>query len=275
MRIYLKDRMRLISIIFTAIFIVVLPYKGSCQPIINSRVPFQKSSINNDTLTWHRPRFSERQKERDQMVDKNIKKKGVTDPKVLDAMRHVPRHMFIPEQYQKFAYQNIPVPIGYGQTISQPYIVAYMTQILDLKAGEKVLEVGTGSGYQAAILSEITPYVYTIEIIPALANKAMFRFEKLGYATIKTKIGDGYKGWTEYAPFDAIILTAAAEKIPQPLIDQLKPGGIMVMPIGDISETQQLTKVTKSKDGKIHIERKLPVRFVPMTGKNQDNNEHH
>lgn len=268
--------MKLISLIFIAILLLAFPFDGKCQPKFQLKQHgiFFKSKVQPDTLTWHRPRFSERREERHQMVKKDIEQQGVTDANVLDAMRHVPRHMFVPEKYQKFAYQNIPVPIGHGQTISQPYIVAYMTQTLDLKAGEKVLEIGTGSGYQAAVLSEITPHVFTIEIIPDLANEAMFRFEKLGYASIKTKIGDGYKGWPEHAPFDAIILTAAAEKIPQPLINQLKPGGIMVMPIGDISETQQLTKVTKSKDGKVHIERKLPVRFVPMTGENQNNGHH-
>ncbi|HKK45867.1 MAG TPA: protein-L-isoaspartate(D-aspartate) O-methyltransferase [Balneolaceae bacterium] len=258
------------------IFLLAFFISGKAQFVyqpINS-APALRGRIQPDTLTWHRPRFSERRKERLQMVKDDISKQGVTDPKVLDAMRHVPRHMFVPEKYQKFAYQNSPIPIGHGQTISQPYIVAYMTQVLDLKTGEKVLEIGTGSGYQAAVLSEITPYVYTIEIIPDLANEAMFRFEKLGYATIKTKIGDGYNGWTKYAPFDAIILTAAAEQIPPPLMKQLKPGGIMVMPIGDISETQELTKVTKTKDGKIHIERKIPVRFVPMRGENQEGGNH-
>jgi protein-L-isoaspartate(D-aspartate) O-methyltransferase len=266
--------MKLNSIIIAVTITLTFPFDGRAQLVqpLAMKDNFTKS-IKHDTLTWHRPRFSERRQERYQMVKKNIEKHGISDPEVLDAMRHVPRHMFVPEQYQKFAYQNIPVPIGHGQTISQPYIVAYMTQILDLAAGKKVLEIGTGSGYQAAVLSEITPYVYTIEIIEDLANEAMFRFEKLGYATIKTRIGDGYKGWPEHAPYDAIILTAAAEHIPQPLIDQLKPGGIMVMPIGDISETQQLTKVTKSKDGKVHIERKIPVRFVPMTGENQNGNK--
>jgi len=266
----------IIVIVFAVVLVLVFPFDGRCQPIYNQNVgsSFLNDNPQPDTLTWHRPRFSERHEERQRMVQRYLKRQGISDPNVLKAMRHVPRHMFLPEKYQKFAYQNIPVPIGHGQTMSQPYIVAYMTQVLDLKAGEKVLEIGTGSGYQAAVLSEITPYVFTIEIIPDLANKAMFRFEKLGYATIKAKIGDGYNGWQKYAPFDAIILTAAAEKIPKPLVNQLKPGGIMVMPIGDISETQQLTKVTKSKDGKVHIERKIPVRFVPMTGENQENGQH-
>lgn len=200
------------------------------------------------------------------MVREGIKQQGVTAPEVLEAMRHVPRHLFVPEKYRQFAYQNRPLPIGYDQTISQPYIVAYMTQMLDLEAGEKVLEIGTGSGYQAAILAELTPHVFTIEIIEALGKQARRLFEKLGYNTIETKIGDGYKGWPKHAPFDAIILTAAPEEIPQPLIDQLKPGGILVAPVGAAGQTQTLTKVTKTKEGDIETDRKLPVRFVPMTG---------
>lgn len=223
-----------------------------------------------DTLDWPHPRFPERRRERHKMVQEGIKKQGITDSATMEAMRHVPRHLFVPEAYRQYAYQNRPLPIGYGQTISQPYIVAYMTQILDLKAGEKVLEIGTGSGYQAAVLSEMTPHVYTIEIVEELGKQAKARFDSLGYSTIKTKIGDGYKGWPEYAPFDAIILTAAASHIPKPLIRQLRPGGIMVMPVGEAGETQMLTKVTKSEDGEVHIRRQLPVRFVPMTGEIQE-----
>lgn len=224
-----------------------------------------------DTMEWNRPRFSERQKERHQMVKEGVAERGVTDQQVLKTMRHVPRHLFVPQNYQQYAYQNRPLPIGNGQTISQPFIVGLMTQMLDLQAGEKVLEIGTGSGYQAAVLSEITPYVYTIEIIRELGLQARNRFEKLGYSTIKTKIGDGYKGWPKYAPFDAIILTAAPEEVPDPLIKQLKKGGVLVAPLGDSDEIQMLTRVTKSKDGEINIQRKLPVRFVPMTGKAQGN----
>jgi protein-L-isoaspartate(D-aspartate) O-methyltransferase len=186
-------------------------------------------------------------------------------------MRNVPRHLFVPQHYQQYAYQNRPLSIGHDQTISQPLIVGYMTAMLDLEAGEKVLEIGTGSGYQAAVLSEITPYVFTIEIVEPLARQAITRFQKLEYSTIQTKIGDGYQGWPEHAPFDAIILTAAPpDEIPQPLIDQLKAGGVLVAPVGRTSEMQFLTKVTKSKDGTITKDKKLPVRFVPMTGKAQD-----
>lgn len=217
--------------------------------------------------SWHKPRFEEHRAERHRMVQEGIKQQGVIDPKVLAAMRHVPRHLFVPRQYREYAYQNRPLPIGHEQTISQPYIVAYMTQMLDLKAGEKVLEIGTGSGYQAAVLSELTPRVYTIEIIKALARQARKRFQKLGYHTIRTKIGDGYKGWPEYAPFDAIILTAAPKNIPDPLVEQLAPGGVLVAPVGGQHETQYIVKITKTEEGKIQRQRKIPVRFVPMTGK--------
>jgi len=223
-----------------------------------------------DTVEWERPRFDQRQNERYKMVKKGIEDRGIiNDKKVLDAMRHVPRHFFVPKNYQEHAYANRPLPIGYNQTISQPLIVAYMTDLLDIKAGEKVLEIGTGSGYQAAVLSELTPHVYTIEIVKPLADQAIKRFEILGYYTITTKIGDGYKGWPEHAPFEAIILTAAPEEIPQPLINQLAPGGILVAPVGNVDDNQILTKITKTKDGNIKREQKMPVRFVPMTGKSQ------
>lgn len=222
-----------------------------------------------DTIEWERPRFSERRDERHRMVRKDIKERGISDSKVLEAMRHVPRHLFVPQNYQQHAYLNRPLPIGHDQTISQPFIVAYMTEMLDLEPGEKVLEIGTGSGYQAAVLSELTPYVFTIEIVEPLGKRARKRFKKLGYNTIKAKIGDGYKGWPEHAPFDAIILTAAPEEIPNPLLEQLKPGGTLVAPVGSTDETQYLAKAIKSKDGEINIQRKLPVRFVPMTGEAQ------
>ncbi|HDI51088.1 protein-L-isoaspartate O-methyltransferase [candidate division KSB1 bacterium] len=200
---------------------------------------------------------------REQMVKKQIQARGVTDEAVLKAMRKVPRHLFVPEMYRDMAYQDTPLPIGAGQTISQPYIVAYMTQALNLKGNEKVLEIGTGSGYQAAILAEIVDEVYTIEIIPELATRAARLLKKLKYDNIFVKQGDGYKGWPEYAPFDAIIVTAAPEQIPQPLIDQLKENGRMVLPVGN--EYQDLILVTK-KDGKVHKQFLLPVRFVPMVG---------
>lgn len=239
-----------------------------------SQPHFYSSSVETftaDTLQWERPSFSERRDERHTMVRQSIRQNGITDTKTLKAMRNVPRHLFVPEHYQEHAYQNRPLPIRGGQTISQPYIVAYMTQMLDIQAGEKVLEIGTGSGYQAAVLSELTPNVYTIEIVEELGKQARARFEELGYHTIKTKIGDGYKGWPEHAPFDAVILTAAPETIPDPLIDQLAPGGVLVAPVGKQDETQFLVKVTKAEDGTIHTQRNIPVRFVPMTGGPENN----
>ena len=223
-----------------------------------------------DTVTWQRPRFPERRKERHALV-KKLEQQGINLPQVLQAMQHVPRHLFIPKSQRHNAYRNTPLPIGHRQTISQPYIVAYMTQMLDIEPGEKVLEIGTGSGYQAAVLSELTPNVFTIEIVEPLAKQARNRFNKLGYNTIKTKTGDGYKGWPEFAPFHKIILTAAAPKVPDPLIEQLKPGGILVMPFGEPMGPQRLIKITKNKDGETERREVLPVRFVPMTGEVQKN----
>lgn len=238
----------------------------STHPLLSHLSQAQVSETSKDTISWQQPRFSDRRQERIQMVEEGIKQQGVDDQAVLEAMRHVPRHRFVPEEYQQFAYQNRPLPIGHNQTISQPYIVGYMSQMLNLESGDKVLEIGTGSGYQAAVLSELTPHVFTIEIVEALGKRARSLFENLGYSTIKTNIGDGYKGWPEHAPFDAVILTAAPEEIPQPLIDQLKPGGVMVAPVGAAGEIQILMEIRKTKDGEIRMDRKLPVRFVPMTG---------
>ncbi|PAU95888.1 protein-L-isoaspartate O-methyltransferase [Aliifodinibius salipaludis] len=239
-------------------------------PTDNLPSPQFKDTVAADTVEWERPRFDQRKSERRKMVEQGIENRGIIDDqKVLDAMRHVPRHFFVPKNHQEYAYDNRPLPIGYDQTISQPLIVAYMTDLLDIESGEKVLEIGTGSGYQAAVLSELTPHVYTIEIVKPLGDQAIKRFEILGYDTIQTKIGDGYKGWPKHAPFEAIILTAAPEDIPQPLIDQLAPEGVLVAPVGNVNENQVLTKITKTKDGEITREQKMPVRFVPMTGKSQ------
>lgn len=205
---------------------------------------------------------------RKQMVEKQIKARGVKDEKVLNAMLKVERHKFVPEKLQKYAYNDYPLEIGKGQTISQPYIVALMTELLELKGNEKVLEIGTGSGYQAAVLAEICKKVYTIEIISELAQNAEKLLKKLGYKNIKVKTGDGYEGWQEYAPFDGIIVTCAPEKIPEPLLAQLKEGGIMVIPVGDIY--QELLQIKKIK-GEIIKKSIIPVRFVPMTGKAKEN----
>jgi len=223
-----------------------------------------------DTLKWDRPRFSERKNERVQMVLKDIQKSRydpVTDRKVLDAMKAVPRHKFVPSFYQDRAYGNYPLPIGAGQTISQPLIVAHMTELLEIKPGDRILEIGTGSGYQAAVLSELTPYIFSIEIVRELGFNAIELFRQLGYNTIKVKIGDGYEGWDEHAPYDGIIVTCAPEEIPAPLIRQLKPGGRIVIPIGKVDRVQVLVVVEKDKKGNLKQNVQYPVRFVPMTGK--------
>lgn len=189
------------------------------------------------------------------------------DKRVLEVMGSVPRHEFVPPRLRSVAYQNRPLSIGHGQTISQPYIVALMTDLLRVEPGDTVLEVGTGSGYQAAVLANLAKQVLTIEIIKPLAEQATARLQRLGYRNVKTRIGDGYYGWKEYAPFDAIIVTAAADQVPPPLIQQLKPGGRMVIPVGGRFFTQQLLVVEKTPDGKITTRQMLPVRFVPLTGK--------
>ncbi len=188
------------------------------------------------------------------------------DPRVMEAIATVPRHQFVPDDQRAHAYENRPLSIGHGQTISQPYIVAIMTDLLKLKPGDRVLEIGTGSGYQAAILAPLTETVFTIEIIEPLARQAQARFRRLGYANIRSRIGDGYYGWEEHGPFDAIIVTAAADHVPPPLIKQLKPGGRMVIPVGGRFLTQQLVLVSKDDDQHVTTRQILPVRFVPLTG---------
>jgi protein-L-isoaspartate(D-aspartate) O-methyltransferase len=188
------------------------------------------------------------------------------DPRVMQALATVPRHALVPESLQDVAYENRPLPIGHGQTISQPYIVAIMTDLLKVAPADKVLEVGTGSGYQAAILAELVDRVYTIEIIEALGTRARASLETLGYENITVRIGDGYYGWQEQAPFDAIVVTAAASHIPPPLIEQLKKGGRMIVPVGSRFMVQQLVLVEKDLQGEVVTRQILPVRFVPLTG---------
>lgn len=200
---------------------------------------------------------------REKMVETQIKARGVKDPRVLSAMLKVERHLFVTKELQTSAYTDQPLPIGEGQTISQPYIVALMTELLELKGEDRVLEVGTGSGYQAAILGELVREVYTIEIVETLASSAKNLLLQLGYKNIMVKAGDGYLGWPEAAPFDAIIVTAAPDHIPKPLLDQLKEGGRMVVPVGTYA--QMLKKIVK-RSGKIETIDTLPVIFVPMTG---------
>jgi len=264
--------------LFTAAFILAV-LSGQLLAIAPSAENLKDEHLKNeidirvafkDTVDWQKPRFSEREEERHRMVEQGIEMQGITNEQILEAMRAVPRHKFVHSGQQAQAYQNNPLPIGHGQTISQPYIVAYMNEMLDLTPGDKVLEIGTGSGYHAATLSELTPHVYSIEIIRELGEQAAGYYEELGYETIQTKIADGYYGWEEHAPFDAIIVTAASGHVPPPLIEQLNPGGVIAIPIGSPYQTQTLMKITKDEDGNIRTERDLPVRFVPLTGAAQE-----
>ena len=202
------------------------------------------------------------EKKANKMVNEQIAIRGVTDPEVLAVLQKTPRHRFVPDKVSKYAYNDHPLPIGEGQTISQPYIVAFMTEMLDTDSNHKVLEIGTGSGYQAAVLSPLVNHVYTIEIVKSLANSADSTIKKLGYKNITVRWGDGYKGWPKEAPFDRIIGTAAPPEIPLALIEQLKPGGKMVLPVG--TRWQEIVVVTKNASGEISKKNVLPVRFVPM-----------
>ena len=220
---------------------------------------FLAAGIPGPPLAW-----GEMDREREEMVEEQIERRGIRDPRVLEAMRRVERHQFVPAGVRPFAYVDGPLPIGEGQTISQPYIVALMTELLDLKGAERVLEIGTGSGYQAAILGEIARDVYTIEIVPSLAEGAGRRLADLGYTNVLVRAGDGYLGWPEQAPFDGIIVTCAPDDIPKPLLEQLKVGGNMVIPVGEFPD-QILYAVRKTETG-IQKKEVIPVRFVPMTG---------
>jgi len=192
--------------------------------------------------------------------------KSVLDPRVMQVMGQVPRHRFVAPSMQENAYENRPLPIGHSQTISQPYIVALMTDLLDLDKDDTVLEVGTGSGYQAAVLASLVKQVYSMEIIEPLGTQAGSLLRRLGYANVEVMVRDGYNGWLEHAPFDAIMVTAAASHIPPPLIRQLKPGGRMMIPVGSQFQVQQLTLINKALDGTVTTRQVLPVRFVPLTG---------
>ena len=210
--------------------------------------------------TLHAQDLMERLRER--MVRTQIENRGIKAPAVLKAMRKVERHRFVPKSYASRAYDDHPLPIGQGQTISQPYIVALMTEVLNLKESDKVLEIGTGSGYQAAILGELCDSIYTIEIVEVLGKRAANLLNTLGYDNIEVKVGDGYKGWPEHAPFDAIIVTCSPTQVPQPLQDQLAEGGHMVIPVGK-RDAQELVLLTK-QEGKLQKKHIIPVRFVPM-----------
>jgi protein-L-isoaspartate(D-aspartate) O-methyltransferase len=198
------------------------------------------------------------------MVEEQLRGRDIEDPRVLAAMGRVPRHLFVPAALRFRAYADHPLPIGNGQTISQPYIVALMTQLAEVEPDDVVLEIGTGSGYQAAVLSEIAKAVYTIEIVPDLAETAKARLAELGYEDVTVRTGDGYLGWKEKAPFDAILVTAAAPEVPPPLVEQLAPGAILVIPVGPQSEVQSLLRIQKAADGTTVTREILPVVFVPL-----------
>jgi protein-L-isoaspartate(D-aspartate) O-methyltransferase len=202
--------------------------------------------------------------ERERMVQEQIVARGVTDARVGAAMRKVPRDAFVPELLRELSYTDQPLPIGHAQTISQPYIVAFMTQALQLKPSDRVLEIGTGSGYQAAILAELVEQVYTIEIVEPLGKSAAATLQRLGYKNVEVKIGDGYKGWPEHAPYDAIIVTCAPSKVPAPLVEQTREGGRIIIPIGPLFD--QKLYLLKKTAGRLEQKAILPVRFVPMTG---------
>jgi protein-L-isoaspartate(D-aspartate) O-methyltransferase len=204
------------------------------------------------------------QRERARMVDEQIRARDIRSPRVLDAMRAVPRHLFVPDPQRRDAYGDYPLPIGHDQTISQPYIVAFMTEALEVGAGDRVLEIGTGSGYQAAVLSTLAKDVYTIEIVAPLADRARETLASLGYRNVHVRSGNGYLGWPEHAPFDRIMVTAAPDEVPPVLVQQLKVGGLMAIPVGTIS--QELRVMRRTATGMDTL-RTLPVRFVPMTGK--------
>lgn len=245
---------RLISIL-----LCTLPFVQGCTIEETGEPPeMNQTNQTSDDANWEARRAS--------MVDGQLRTRDITDPRVLRVMGKVPRHLFVPENIRRHAYLDGPLPIGHDQTISQPYIVAYMTQALDPRKTDKVLEIGTGSGYQAAVLAELVADVYTIEIVEPLAQSAKELLGKLGYDNVHVRAGDGYAGWPEAAPFDAIIVTCAPDHIPQPLIDQVAVGGRLVIPVGDFH--QEIVIVTKTEKGVMQRET-IAVRFVPMTGEAQ------
>jgi protein-L-isoaspartate(D-aspartate) O-methyltransferase len=241
------------------LFGILLVAAGACKESPAPQDP--------NAALWTHPRCVERFNERKRMVDRIRDYYGLDDKRTLDAMLQVPRHWFVPENMQSPAYADGPLPIGHGQTISQPFIVAFMTSILKLDPNDVVLEVGTGSGYQAAVLTEFTPHVYSIEIVTPLAETAKKTLEQRGYKTVQTRCGDGYQGWPEHSPFDAIIVTCAPDHIPAPLLEQLKPDGKIIIPVGDEYGIQDLFLVTKGENGKVSKKSMMPVRFVPLIRK--------
>ena len=241
------------------LLILLLPVTASFH-----LMPVQRDydDLNGKTLLYNQQSQQNWKSKAERMVKEQIENRGISDEKVLEAMRKTPRHRFVPGTYQQHAYSDSPLPIGHDQTISQPYIVALMTELMDLHKSDKVLEIGTGSGYQAAILGRLAGEVYTIEIVEALAKRSKALLREMDFENIHVKHGDGYKGWPEEAPFDKIIVTAAPEEVPEALKEQLKPGGKMVLPVGD--QFQLLKVIRKSASGKISEETITGVRFVPM-----------
>lgn len=241
--------------------------EGACVEPETTEMATEPAELTEPSATWTRAEPAERAADaeaREQMVLSQIERRGVSDPDVLRAMRAVPRHRFVPEQYLSAAYDDHPLPIGYGQTISQPYIVAWMTELLELEPDYRVLEIGTGSGYQAAVLAEIVDEVYTVEIISELAASAEERLRGLGYDNVHVMRADGYWGWEEHAPYDAIIVTAAPDHVPQPLVQQLKEGAHLVIPIGPPGGYQSLWQFSMVEDELVAREI-AGVRFVPFT----------
>lgn len=253
----------LLILLFAGLTFYIVAYYG--QP------PKAKESVPEESPAQEELENKYRE-EGEMMVEYQLKGRDITDPKVLEVMSQIPRHQFVPEEYKDQAYEDHPLPIGEGQTISQPYIVALMTQNLELQGDEKVLEIGTGSGYQAAILSKLVQEVYTVEIIKSLGVKAKDRLERLGYDNVVVQVADGYYGWPEHAPFDAIIVTAAPDHVPPPLLDQLRDGGIMVIPVGPPGSYQTLWKLTKKGD-QIISKNLGGVLFVPLTGEPREKQE--
>jgi protein-L-isoaspartate(D-aspartate) O-methyltransferase len=280
-----RSRKRIIAVFFTLVAIVMVGgvwiLKSGTESAVTLAAQDKKADANRALADvneqgekvarpdHNHPAFKERIDERKRMVATQIRARDVKDPNVLKAMQIVPRHAFMPSSQRRYAYGDYPLPIEHGQTISQPYIVAFMTEALKLRPGSKVLEIGTGSGYQAAVCGEIAREVYTIEIVKGLAKTAQERLKKLGYKNVFIKAGDGFFGWPDKAPFDAIIGTAAAKRIPEPLLEQLRPGGRMIIPTGSTLGFQHLVLITKDAKGKIHKSKVMPVRFVPMTGEVQ------
>lgn len=249
------------SLFATVVFGAVLAISCGCTqdggaPQTRS-VEHERAETSNHELTWDEAL-------RSRMVSEQLAARDITNQRVLEAMGRVPRHKFVPPGLERFAYEDRPLPIGQGQTISQPYIVALMTQVVDPRPGAKALDIGTGSGYQAAVLAELTKQVYSIEIIGQLAEEARQRLARLGYRNIEVRHGDGYRGWPEHAPFDIIVVAAAPDHVPEPLVEQLAPGGKMVIPVGE--RWQELIVVEKTRDGKVVRRHVAPVAFVPMTG---------